>query len=42
MYLPSSFDMDPTAYEELIASIDQMLTFSIEMENGVCFILYLK
>ena len=35
--LPSAFDMDPTAYEELIASIDRMLTFSIEMENGVSF-----
>lgn len=30
-----TFNMDSTAYEELIESIDQMLTFSIEMENGV-------
>ena len=33
--LPSDFSMDASAFEELIAAVDQMLTFSIEMENGV-------
>ena len=33
--LPTDFQLDSTAFEELIGVIDQMLTFSIEMENGV-------
>ena len=33
--LPSDFAMDASAFEELSAAVDQMLTFSIEMENGV-------
>lgn len=33
--IPSDFNMDATAYCELIAAIDQMLTFSIEVENGL-------
>ena len=33
--IPYEFNMDASAYEELIESIDMMLTFSIEMENGV-------
>ena len=33
--IPYEFNMDATAFEELIESVDMMLTFSIEMENGV-------
>lgn len=33
--LPADFALDASAFEELIAAVDQMLTFSIEMENGV-------
>ena len=33
--LPAEFQLDSSAFEELIAAIDSMLTFSIEVENGL-------
>ncbi len=33
--LPTSWSLDPTAYQQLIDSIDEQLNFNIEIENGV-------
>ena len=32
--LPEQFDVDPTAFDELIAKVDRDLTFALEVENG--------
>ena len=33
--IPTKFELDPTAFEELIANVDRDLTFALEVENGV-------
>ena len=32
--LPEQFDVDPTAFDELIAKVDRDLTFALEVESG--------
>jgi DNA polymerase epsilon subunit 1 len=33
--IPTKFELDPTAFDELIANVDRDLTFALEVENGV-------
>ena len=32
--MPEQFDVDPTAFDELIAKVDRDLTFALEVESG--------
>jgi DNA polymerase epsilon subunit 1 len=33
--IPTKFELDPTAFDELIDNVDRDLTFALEVENGV-------